>query len=178
MTHSPAVTRTYNAVAKLLHWSIALLIFSQFVIALLMPDVHKDTKAEGLIAWHVSVGVMILLLVVVRIVWRVVRPPVTVGTESAAEKRAAMVVHGLLYLAMLVIPVLGWANANWREWVVGVCSGFTLPSILSHDVPWGHDLGDIHATLAWVMLGLVALHVAAGLYHQVVLKDDTLKRMR
>jgi cytochrome b561 len=178
MSQSPTVTRTYNLFAKALHWGIALLIFAQFGIALLMPEVHKETKPEGLIAWHVSVGVLILLLVVVRVVWRIARPPVTTGTEAGAQHRIAAITHGLLYLAMFVIPVLGWANANWREWVVGVCSGFSLPSILSHDVAWGHELGDIHGTLAWVMLGLIGLHVAGGLYHQIVLKDDTLKRMR
>jgi len=178
MSQSPSVTRTYNAVAKILHWAIALLIVAQFVIAFLMPDVHKETKPEGLIGWHVSVGVMILLLAVVRVIWRVVRPPVTTGTEDGLQKRIAAITHGLLYLGMLVIPVLGWANANWREWVVGVCSGFSLPSILSHDVSWGHDVGDIHGLLAWGLLALIGLHVAAGLYHQIVLKDDTLSRMR
>jgi cytochrome b561 len=178
MSQRPSVTRTYNAVAKILHWAIALLIVAQFVIAFLMPDVHKETKPVGLIGWHVSVGVMILLLALVRVIWRVVRPPVTTGTEDGMQKRIAAITHGLLYLGMLVIPVLGWANANWREWVVGVCSGFSLPSILSHDVSWGHDLGDIHGLLAWGLLALIGLHVAAGLYHQIVLKDDTLSRMR
>jgi len=177
MSQSPAFTRTYNAVAKLLHWAIALLIVAQFVIAFLMPDVHKGTKPEGLIDWHVKVGVLILLLAVVRVIWRVARPPLTTGTEAGAQKRIAAITHGLLYLGMLLIPVLGWANANWREWVVGVCSGFSLPSILSHDVPWGHEVGDIHGWLAWGLLCLIGLHVAAGLYHQIVLKDDTLTRM-
>ena len=178
MSDSPKVTRTYNAFAKALHWAIALLILGQFVIAFLMPDVHKGTKPVGLIGWHVSVGVMILLLVVVRVIWRIARPPVTTGVEESTQRKIAAATHGLLYLGMLVIPVLGWANANWREWVVGVCSGFPLPSIMSHDVKWGHDLGDIHGWLAWGMLGLIGLHVAGGLYHQIVLKDDTLQRMR
>ena len=178
MSQTPTVTRTYNAFAKVLHWSLALLIIAQLVIATLMPDVHKDTKPEGLIDWHIKVGVLILLLAVVRVIWRIARPPVTTGTEAGAQKRIAAATHGLLYLGMLVIPVLGWAHANWREWVVGVCSGFSLPSIMSHDVAWGHELGDIHGWLAWGMLALIGLHVAAGVYHHIVLKDDTLQRMR
>jgi len=49
---------------------------------------------------------------------------------------------------------------------------------MSHDVAWGHELGDIHGWLAWGMLALIGLHVAAGVYHHIVLKDDTLQRMR
>ncbi len=178
MSQRPTFTRTYNAVAKLLHWAVALLIIAQFVIAYLMPDVHKGTKPEGLIGWHVTVGVLILLLAVVRVIWRVARPPLTTGAEDGKQKRIAAITHGLLYLGMLVIPVLGWANANWREWVVGVCCGISLPNLLTHDVPWGHEVGDIHGWLAWGLLGLIGLHVAAGLYHQIILKDDTLSRMR
>lgn len=178
MSQNPPATRTYNAFAKILHWGIALLIAAQFVIAILMPDVHRDTKPVGEIAWHLSVGVLILLLVVVRIVWRIARPPVSTGVETALQARIAHATHGLLYLGMLVIPVLGWANANSRDWIVGVCSGFTLPKIMATGSSVGHELGDVHATLAWVLLALIGLHVAGGLYHQIVLKDDTLKRMR
>jgi cytochrome b561 len=177
MSHNPAFTRTYNVVAKILHWAIALLIIAQFVIAYLMPDVHKGTKPDGLIGWHLTVGVLILLLAVLRVIWRIARPPVSTGAEDGAQKRIAAITHGLLYLGILVIPVLGWANANWREWVVGL-GGLSFPNLLTHDVPWGHEVGDIHGWLAWGLLGLIGLHVAAGLYHQFVLKDDTLSRMR
>jgi cytochrome b561 len=178
MSQSPSATRTYNAFAKVLHWAIALVILAQFVIASTMPDMHHDTRPDGEIAWHLSVGALILLLVVVRVGWRIARPPVTAGVERGVQHRIAQATHGLLYLGMLVIPVLGWASANSRGWVVGVCSGFPLPKIMATGAPFGHELGDIHGTLAWVLLGLVGLHVAGGLYHQFVLKDDTLQRMR
>ena len=179
MSQSPAVTRTYNLFAKVLHWAIALLIFAQLAIACAMPDVHKGTKPDGLIGWHVSVGVLILLLVVIRIIWRLARAPVTTGTESGPQARIAKVTHGLLYLAMVVVPVLGWANANSRDWVVAICSGFmVLPKIMASGSSFGHELGDIHGWLAWATLALVGLHVAGGLYHHLVLKDDTLQRMR
>ncbi len=175
---APTATRRYNTVAKALHWAIALLIVAQFTIAWTMPEVHKGTLPVGKIAWHIIVGVTILLLVAVRIVWRIARPPVTVGVNSGLQHRIAQLTHGLLYLGMVVVPLLGWANANARDWTVGLCTGFTLPKIMASGDQLGLELGDVHGTLATVMLVLVGLHVAAGLYHHVVLKDDTLQRMR
>jgi len=71
--------RTYNGFAKLLHWSIAVLVILQLGIGWTMPEVHKDTKPVGLIGAHVIVGTLIVLLVAMRIVWRAVRPPT--GTD-------------------------------------------------------------------------------------------------
>lgn len=173
-----AATRSYNTLAKALHWSIVLLIVAQFAIAWTMPDVHKGTLPVGEIAWHVTVGVLILLLVVARIVWRLVRPPVTIGVESGLQHRIAQLTHLGLYLFTVVVPVLGWANANSRDWVVGLFSVLQLPKIMATGSALGHDLGDLHANLAIVMLVLVGLHVAGGIYHHFVLKDDTLSRMR
>jgi len=174
----PSLTRRYDVVAKALHWSIALLILAQFVIAWTMPDVHKGTLPVGELAWHVVVGVLIMLLVAVRIVWRIVRPPVTTGVESGLQHRIAQATLGLLYLLMAVVPMLGWANASSRDWSVGLCTGFTLPKIMATGDRLGHQLGDVHSVLGWTMLALVGLHVAAALYHHLVLKDDTLQRMR
>ena len=53
-----------------------------------------------------------------------------------------------------------------------------LPKIMATGSALGHDLGDLHANLAIVMLVLVGLHVTGGIYHHFVLKDDTLSRMR
>src|SRR5450755_248384 len=55
--------RTYNAVAKILHWSIALLVALQLGIGWTMPEIHKGTRPDGEIGWHLRVGVLIVLLV-------------------------------------------------------------------------------------------------------------------
>src|SRR5450631_1173713 len=112
--------RTYNGFAKLLHWSIAVLVILQLGIGWTMPEVHKDTKPVGLIGAHVIVGTLIVLLVAMRIVWRAVRPPTGTDVGPVALQRAATGTHIALYLLLIVVPVLGWANANSRDWAVGV----------------------------------------------------------
>lgn len=168
--------RTYNAVAKVLHWSIALLIVLQLGIGWTMPEIHKDTRPDGEIGVHVAVGVLILLLVAARVVWRAVRPPTGTDSDRGMMRRLASATHFVLYLLMIIVPVLGWANAGSRDWAVGI-GPLQMPRLVAAGSKLGHDMGDIHGDLAVVLAVLIGLHAAAGLYHQFIRRDDTLLRM-
>jgi cytochrome b561 len=168
--------RTYNAVAKILHWSIALLVALQLGIGWTMPEIHKGTRPDGEIGWHVTVGVVIILLVAARVVWRVVRPPTGTDSDRGVIQRLASATHILLYLLMIIVPVLGWANAGSRDWAVGI-GPLQLPRLMSAGSKLGHDMGDIHGDLAVVLAVVLGLHVAAALYHQFIRKDNMLLRM-
>ena len=169
--------RTYSPVAKVLHWSIAVLIALQFGIGWTMPEIHKGTRPDGLIGWHITVGVLIVLLVAARVVWRVVRPPTgTYNDHGGMLQRLASATHIFLYALMIVVPVLGWANAGSRDWAVGI-GPLQLPHFMPAGSKLGPELGDIHGDLAVMLAVVIGLHVAAGLYHQFIRKDDTLQRM-
>ncbi len=167
----------YSPLTKLLHWSIALLIVVQLGIGWTMPEVHKDTLPVGGIAWHLSLGVAIVLLVALRVLWRIARPPRRTDDGRGWLARTAQATHALLYVLLVVVPLLGWANASSRGWTVGLGSWFELPHIMPVGSRLGHACGDVHGNLTVVLAVLVGLHVAAGLYHHFVLRDDTVRRM-
>lgn len=175
MIDTPVASK-YSPLAKLLHWAVGLLIVVQLVIGWTMPEIHKGTLPVGLIAWHVTVGSVLILLIALRAINRVVRPPRPTAEPPGWITRTAQVTHGLLYLLMVVIPLFGWANANSRDWAVGAV-GLELPRIMPAGSKLGHALGDVHGNLAVVLAVLIGLHIAAGLYHQFVRRDDTLRRM-
>lgn len=77
----------------------------------------------------------------------------------------------------MVVPVLGWANASSRGWSVKLLGVLPYPDIAPVGSSVGHEMGDIHGYLAWVLFALIALHIAAALFHRLVLKDQTLQRM-
>jgi cytochrome b561 len=79
-------------------------------------------------------------------------------------------------LLLIVQPLMGWANASSRGWQVTL-AGVKLPAIAPTGSAIGHALGDVHSLLAWGMLGLIGLHVAAAFYHHFVLRDRVLRRM-
>lgn len=166
----------YDRIARLLHWLVVALIAEQFVIGWTMPDVGRDTHPVGLIAWHLGVGAALIATVVARIVWRLThRPPP--HTLSAALSAVSGITHFLLYAALIVVPLLGWANASSRGWTVKLLGTLKLPALVATGSAVGHAMGDIHGLLAWVLFALIGIHVGAALLHRFVLKDGVLQRM-
>jgi len=139
----------YNPPARLFHWATALLLLVQYVLAWAMPDVHRDTKPVGLIAWHLGVGVVIVLLVLVRLLWRSVHPaPPEAGNLPAPLRALARYTHWLLYLLLIAVPLMGWANASSRDWPVTLLASIPMPPLSPAGSPVGHALGDWHRVLS------------------------------
>ena len=168
----------FSAPAKLFHWLTVLLLAVQYAIGWLMPDVHKDTQPVGLIGLHLSFGATIVLLVLVRLAWRFShKPPAESSVLPRSMRLAASVTHWLLYVLLIALPLMGWANASARGWAVSLFHVVPLPALAATGSAFGHTLGDVHKLTAWVLLGLIGLHVAAALFHQFVIRDGTLSRM-
>jgi cytochrome b561 len=171
-------TTGYTGTAKALHWTIVALLIVQFIAAWTMPDIKRDTKPDTLIDLHISVGVLILFVAVLRLTWRAGHPePPPEDGLPPWQVQSARAVHWLLYALLFVLPVLGWLNASWRGFPV-IMFGIELPKLLATRAPaWGWT-GDVHAVLAtYGLLTLVGLHVAAALYHYFIRREGVLQRM-
>ena len=171
-------TTRYTGTAKALHWTILALLIVQFAVAWTMPEIKRDTKPETLINLHLSMGIVVLFVAVVRLAWRAAHgePPPEHGVPPW-QMQSARAVHWLLYLLLFVLPVLGWINASWRGFPV-VMFGFELPKLVATRAPAWRWTGDVHSLLAnYLLLSLVGLHVAAALYHYFILRDRVLQRM-
>jgi len=168
----------YDPVAKSLHWLVFALVCVQFGIAWTMPAIRRGVLPGRLINLHLSFGVLIMAVVVIRVLWRRAHP-VAVAVESYPpwEQRLARGTHLLLYSLLLILPILGWAAASARDWPVRVFDLVTLPGLLPPEAKVGFLAGDVHVVLSYVLLGLIGLHVAAGLYHHFARHDRVLQRM-
>lgn len=174
----PIDIKGYDPVAKVFHWTIVVLLAVQFALAWTMPEIHRNTQPETLISLHLSFGILIILVMVLRLVWRLFHAvPLATDRVPSWQVAIARATHLLLYALLVVMPVLGWANANSRGWDVSPFGLAALPRIMAAHTPLGHTLGDVHTLLAYVTLGLLGLHVAGALYHHFRLKDQTLARM-
>jgi len=168
----------YDAVSKIFHWLTVGLMAAQFVIAWTMPEIHRGVTPDTLINLHLSVGVAILLLSVARLIWRLSHPvPPLEDGGPAWQHRAAHATHGLIYLLLLTLPLMGWANASARGWTIDLFGMIRLPQILPTRSALGMAMGDIHSFSSYVLLALIGVHAMAALYHHVMLKDRTLLRM-
>ncbi|SDB90199.1 cytochrome b [Paraburkholderia lycopersici] len=172
-----AANSRYDFVARLLHWLVVVIVATQFVIGWTMPDVHRDTRPVGEIAWHLGVGTALLAAMACRLLWRAThRPPP--DEQSPLMRTAAGLTHFGLYVLLVAVPVLGWINASSRAWAVMLFGVLPLPALSPAGSSFGHAMGDVHSVLAWVLFGLICLHVAAALYHRFVLNDRVLQRMK
>jgi len=168
----------YTPTAKWLHWLVVTLLIGQFAIAWMMPHMRRDTQPETLINLHFSVGILILFVAVIRLAWRATHAePAPEDGLPPWQQQSARIVHWLLYALLFVVPILGWINASWRGFPV-IMFGLELPKLIAtRATGWGWT-GDVHGLLAnYLLLVLVGLHVAAGLYHYFVRRDRVLQRM-
>jgi cytochrome b561 len=167
----------YTPGAKVLHWLIAALVLAQFVVAWLMPHISRNTRVEGLVALHFSLGMVILAVMLARSAHRLRFPvPLEMPGSPSWERRTAHWGHLAMYVLLLLGPVLGWAAASARSLPI-VMFGARLPDLAAPRARWGLLAGDVHMWLMWTLLALVTLHVLAGLYHYFARRDGVLQRM-
>jgi cytochrome b561 len=167
----------YNSVAKLFHWLIVLLLAAQVAVGFLMPHIGRKTLNEGLVSWHFSIGAAILVVIVARFVWRLFNPVAPAIGLAPWEAALSKFTHFALYLLIFIMTTLGWAATNSRGWDVKFLGVITFPTLAPKGSKWGHEAGDIHNTLVWVLLGFIAMHVAGALYHYFIKRDGVLQRM-
>jgi cytochrome b561 len=168
----------YTSTAKFLHWLIVVLLAAQYIVAWTMPHIGRNTPVTTLISLHFSFGIIILAVAIVRLVWWATHAdPAPLDGVPPWQVQSARALHWLLYIFLFVIPVLGWINASWRGMPI-ILFGAELPKLINTRAPgWGWT-GDVHGILAYyVMLTLIGLHIAAGLYHYFIRKDGVLQRM-
>jgi cytochrome b561 len=168
----------YDTLAKLLHWVIAALLVAQYILAWLMPHIGSNTPPDRVINLHFSFGILILALMAVRLIYRRMRPvPLSTVDSPAWERAVAVLTHRVFYLTLLLGPFLGWASASAHGIPVVVFGLLPLPGIAMPHAGWALLAGDIHTWSMWALLGLIALHAAAALYHHFFRHDGVLRRM-
>jgi len=168
----------WGAPAKFLHWVMAALILAQIPLGLAAAGWRISPTKLELFVWHKSLGVLILLLVALRLAWRVANPtPVLPIGMPAWERSAARASHVLLYVLMFALPVTGWiinsaANIPFRIfWLV------PLPPIVAPDKSVADFFASVHGVLAATLAAVLVAHVGAALRHHFVKRNAVLARM-
>lgn len=171
-------TMRYSPPAVVLHWLIALLIFATFPLGLYMADLSLSPEKLKLISYHKWIGVTVFMLAGLRVAWRLTHtPPPLPASVAGWQRRVSIIVHGLLYLLILVIPVSGWLMSSAKGVPTVWFGVLPLPDLIGKDKALGHLLEDVHVTLNYTLLALVVLHVAGALQHHFIERQPFLQRM-
>jgi cytochrome b561 len=168
----------WGAFAKTLHWLMAVLILSMFVlgwVAVIYP--LSPTKLE-LFIWHKSIGLTLLALVVVRLLWRIVNiTPEPPAGESVVEQRLARTGHAVLYALMVLMPVSGYIINSTANFSFRYFGGARVPNLIPADKAWQDAAEAVHLTTFSIFFLVVIIHIVAAIRHHTIKKNNILSRM-
>jgi cytochrome b561 len=169
----------YGDVAMFFHWLIAALLIVNICLGLYFADLPRsDPNLFTLAQIHKSIGLTILVLSVLRVLWRLINPVPPLPIDMPAGlKVLARTTQFLLYVLIVAIPLSGWLMVSTSR------LGLPTPYFFLFDWPNLPRIGDheqwedIHTLLAWSAIVLVPIHIAGAFYHQFVRRDRVLSQM-
>ncbi|MBD9395475.1 cytochrome b [Acidovorax sp. ACV01] len=181
-TAADAPPRRYTRTAMLLHWVLGLALIGLFGVGIYMTGLPFSPQRLKLYNWHKWAGVTLLVLSVLRLLWRAThRPPALPPAIKKAmpgwQKLAHHATHGLLYALFFAVPLIGWAYSSAAGFPIVFLGLWQLPDFVPVSKELAEAIKPWHQITAFAMAGLVVLHIAGALKHQIVDRDGLLSRM-
>ena len=167
----------WGRISQILHWIFFVALAFQVSWGLWMTTLPVGVHKVKVYAFHKSLGLTLLALACLRLTWRLFERRPEMPPMPLWQRRGALTVHVLLYVLLFALPLTGWLYNS--------LAGFPLRWFDLVHVPALHDsndalkglVRDLHETLAWVLVTLVAVHAAAALKHHFLDRDHTLASM-
>jgi cytochrome b561 len=177
MPNESSPTR-YSAVAKAFHWLIAALIVTQFTLAYMADDLPIGAHKLALLARHKSFGMTVLMLAILRLLWRLKHPPPGLPDHmTPLERKLARATHVAFYVLLFAMPLTGWTMSSAKKYSVSWFGLFTWPNLIGKNEAAFDFLRATHDTMSFILLSIAVLHILAALKHHFWNKDDVLLRM-
>jgi cytochrome b561 len=169
----------WGSISRLLHWGLGILIIGMLAYGWWMN--HMAARPDRFFhrSIHADIGYVVLLLMVIRLIWRELNPvPAPPSDTPRWQRIAARVSHGALYGVTILVAMLGWAHSGAHKPDYGDWFGlFRVPQFTSTDKASANFYENLHIYLAYLLIALVVIHIAAALYHLLVRKDNVTSRM-
>ena len=167
----------YGTTAKMLHWLVLALLLVQYPIGWLMPDIHRGQTPGAAMTFHISVGIVISSLIILRLLWRLTHPVAPDSSLPPWQQISSEALHWTLYALVLATTLSGWLFASFRGWPVSFFYLFPIPMLSAENASAGKAIDGLHQIAEWALLVAIGLHVAAALAHVFIYRDRIMQRM-
>jgi cytochrome b561 len=170
---------TYRTPARLLHWVMALLVLMTIPAGVVMVQEGISRQLQNsLFIFHKNVGVLLLVLVALRLIyrWRVAPPPLPAAMPDW-QKRAANLSHAGLYTLLVLVPVAGYTRVKAGGFPIESLDAMGVPSFVPRSDALASVAQTVHFLGGLAIGALIALHVAAALQHGLLKRDGVFTRM-
>ena len=170
---------SWGSLARAFHWVLGAAIIGMLAYGWWMNHIPARPDRFFHRSIHADIGYLVLLLTVLRLLWRGVNPTPALPADTPRWQRvSARVSHGALYAVTILVAVLGWAHSgartpNYSSWF-GL---FNVPQITSPDKEAARFYEDRHIFFAYVLLALIVIHFVAALWHHFIRRDRVAARM-
>jgi cytochrome b561 len=169
----------YSATARLLHWIMAVLILSMLPVGFLMVQTGLARAVQdALFIYHKNIGVAVLLLAFARLLWRWRHPgPDLPASLPAWQARVAGFSHGLLYVLMIAMPLMGYIRVRAGGFPIEMLDRMGLPTLVPRSDALAEVAKAAHYYGGIALAILLVLHIGAALHHALILRDGVWERM-
>jgi cytochrome b561 len=168
----------YDPIAKTFHWLTLLAVVGLIALGWTMVGMSLSPTKLQYYSWHKWLGMTVLMLTLLRLVWRWLRPPPPLPAAMPGwERLAAHASHYGLYLLLIAMPLTGWLMSSAGGFPVMLYGVMPLPDLVGRDKALEGVLKAAHQWESIVLIALAIVHVLAAIKHHIFDKDDVLRRM-
>jgi cytochrome b561 len=170
---------SWGSLARAFHWVLGAAIIGMIAYGWWMNHIPARPDRLFYRSVHADIGYLVLLLTVLRLLWRGINPTPALPSDTPAWQRiTARVSHGALYVVTILVAMLGWAHSGAHKPDYSSFFGlFHVPQFTSPDKAVADTYEDRHILFAYVLLALIVLHIVAAAFHHFVRRDRIAARM-
>lgn len=177
MSHPSPMPR-HHPITRLFHWVIASMVFIMIPVGITMTSGGFPNLEDELFILHKGLGTLLLVLVALRILWRLIhRPPPPPPAMSLVQRRLAGLTHGLLYVLLVTMTVSGYVRVVGGGFPIELLDRFGIPTFLREMPAWADRMSVVHKFTSYLLTGAISAHIAAAVHHALFEKDGIMSRI-
>lgn len=175
MNNSNLQPRKWPVTSRILHWVSALLLLITWLLIVL----YQYTNTKLYIGLHKAFGISVLCWMIARVINRVLIKAPSPVPMPKWQMIISQLNHFALYALLIAMPIAGLLMSVYGGRAVDIFGLFQIPAFVTPDRSMARFYNDVHTDIIWPMIiAFTLLHVGAALYHQFILKDNLINRIK